>query len=72
MATITVPAPKIEVGDRINGRTVRAVTGRKARTVSTIRMTEHLRRISRVRECSAKGSRAQTRRHTIREVLLPQ
>lgn len=34
MATITVPAPKIMVGDRINGRTVRAVTGRKPQTAS--------------------------------------
>ena len=34
MATITVPAPKIMVGDRINGRTVRAVTGRKPQSAT--------------------------------------
>jgi hypothetical protein len=27
MSTLTVPAPKIEIGDRIDGRTVRVVTG---------------------------------------------
>ena len=34
MAALTVPAPKIEVGDIIDGRAVRAVTGRKKQTVT--------------------------------------
>ena len=34
MATITVTAPKIEVGDIIDGRTVRVVTGRKPQSAT--------------------------------------
>lgn len=34
MSVITIPAPKIEVGDVIDGRTVRVVTGRKPRSVT--------------------------------------